>query len=158
MARSRITCFGGSFSEYSVQELCLNSGVWANDVVEECSAPRESFDAVHAQGFIYLISGADDRSVGTIERFNSITKCSTMCVPLPKRIRFSAATTDSNKLVVVGGEDAHTSLSSMAVYVAELEKLDESLGSHKSPWGLLDHSLLSPRKNHATAQIGRAHV
>jgi hypothetical protein len=144
MTSDRIVCVGGAYSEYSVAQLCMRSGAWSS--AEEASTARDGSELVSYGGCLYSVGGEGDSALRSVDRFdlfrNQWSKCSTLLRPL----RQSAALAVEDKLVIVGGEDAESSVVSNAVTVAKFTALNSSASN---AFTLVGASLNHARKGHA---------
>lgn len=144
MTSDRIMCVGGAFSEYSVAQLCMRSGVWS--AAEEALTARDGSELVSFGGCLYSVGGEGDNAVRSVDRFDIFRNQWTACCPMPRPLRQSAALAIADRLVVVGGEDAETSMVTNVVSTAKFSSLNSASAAAFVPAAA---SLNLARKGHA---------
>jgi hypothetical protein len=102
-------------------------------------------EALGVDGYVVVVSGDDDKSVGTLEGFDPITN-SWMTIPdMPEKLMLVASASVDKKLFISGGIDKVTGVYSTEIYCLE------NLGMAGENWQCLRSAMPCPRVGHASA-------
>ena len=112
---------------------------------------EDGFDCVFHFGAVFVLSGSDAVSVGSVERYDIIADKWSELAPFPRPLRCMAIVSSGDELYVTGGFDSAVNARSAQVYCFNKSVAFDVGNIIANAWALMPVSLLVGRSHHGCA-------